>query len=40
VAAAMPAAPSPAQEAAAGRELLQAARDVLRDLARLVRPDA
>ena len=40
VAAAMPSAPSPAQELAAGRELLQAARDVLRDLSRLARPGA
>ncbi|MGC3999778.1 MAG: transcription-repair coupling factor [Anaeromyxobacter sp.] len=36
VAAAMPAATSPAQEAAAGRELLRAARDLLTDLARTV----
>jgi transcription-repair coupling factor (superfamily II helicase) len=38
VAAAMPAAPTPAQEAAAGRELLRAAREALVALAGLARP--
>jgi transcription-repair coupling factor (superfamily II helicase) len=40
VAAAMPAPPTPAQEAAAGRELLRAAREALRDLAKLARTEA
>ena len=39
VAAAMPAAPTPAQEAAAGRELLRAAREALGELSRLARSD-
>jgi transcription-repair coupling factor (superfamily II helicase) len=40
VAAAMPTPPTPAQEAAAGRELLRAAREALGELATLVRADA
>jgi transcription-repair coupling factor (superfamily II helicase) len=40
VAAAMPATPSPAQEAAAGRELLRAAREALEDLSRVARSSA
>jgi transcription-repair coupling factor (superfamily II helicase) len=37
VAAAMPTTPTPAQEAAAGRELLRAAREALGELAKLAR---
>ncbi|HET6439350.1 MAG TPA: transcription-repair coupling factor [Anaeromyxobacter sp.] len=40
VAAAMPAAPTPAQEVATGREILRAAREVLESLARVARPEA
>jgi len=40
IAAAMPATPTPAQEAAAGRELLRAAREALEELSGLARADA
>ncbi len=40
IAAAMPATPTPAQEAAAGRELLRAAREALQELSGLTRADA